>query len=91
MTPKIRFQLADRTGEPLNDTVYECEIDTEMMLGRAIPLRPTKKSIIRIADIVMRPCRICKCGAGKPGLLEYVGPKGEGWLDEPFFEPIKII
>jgi hypothetical protein len=52
--------------------VYECEVDTEVTSGRAIPLRPTKKSIIRIADVVMRPCRICKCRPGSPDLLEYV-------------------
>ncbi len=91
MQKKIRFQLADRNSEPLNDTVYECEVDTEVMFGCAIPLRQTKKSIIRIADIVMLLCRIYKCGADRPDLLEYVGPKGEGWSDEPFFEPIKII
>ena len=91
MTQKIKFQLTDRHGEPLNDTVYECEVDTEVQLGRAIPLRPTKKSVIRIADIVMRPCRICKGSPDRPDLLEYVQPKGEGWSDEPFFEPVKII
>ncbi len=90
MTQKIKFQLTDRHGEPLNDTVYECEVDTEVQLGRAIPLRPTKKSIIRIADNIMRPCRILKIKDGT-FLLEYVQPEGEGWSDEPFFEPIKII
>ena len=90
MTQKIKFRLTDRHGEPLNDTVYECEVDTEVQLGRAIPLRPTKKSVIRIADIVMRPCRILKIEGGAY-LLEYVQPKGEGWSDEPFFEPVKIV
>ena len=91
MTQKIKFQLTDRHGEPLNDTVYECEVDTEVQLGRAIPLRPTKKSVIRIADIVMRPCRVIKGTPGHPDLLEYVEPNGEGWSDVPFFEPIKIV
>ncbi len=91
MGTKIIFQLADRHGEQLNDKVYECEVDTEVTFGRAIPLRPTKKSIIRIADIVMRPSRVIKGTPGHPDLLEYVEPNGEGWSDEPFFEPIKII
>lgn len=92
MTKKIKFQLADRTGEPLNNQVYECEVDTEVMLGRAIPLRPTAKSIIRIADVmVMRPCRVIKGSPGHPDLLEYVQPEGNGWSDAPFFEPIRII
>lgn len=92
MDKKIKFQLTDRHGEPLNKKVYECEIDTEVQSGRAIPLRPTQKSIIRIADvIVMRPCRICKGSPGHPDILEYVQPEGTGWSDVPFFEPIKII
>jgi hypothetical protein len=92
MEKKIKFQLADRTGEPLNETVYECEVDIEVQLGRAIPLRPTQDSVIRIANvIVMRPRRIIKGSPGHPDLLEYVEPKGEGWSDVPFFEPIKII
>ena len=88
---KIKFQIVDHKDHTPLSPVYECDIDpVTLPNSRTVYLIEKDESIIRIADIVMKPLRI-HLNEQNMGALVFVEPKGTGWSKTPYFETVKIL